>query len=212
MPGRALRWIIADFGPLIIFWVLDLSFGIRVAIAGAVLFIIADSMWRWRRGLAFTRLYLLTATLTVVFGSIDLLAVTPFMLKYEAVITNAFTGVAFVVGARGPRPMLQELAERRQGAPFPNRPDITRFFAIFTLLWAVYFFAKAAAYLAVGATMPLTRAMAVRSVAGGASLALMIVLSVTQGRRLFALCQRLGLLPLAPEARTLAVAAGPVEP
>lgn len=204
MRGGALGWIAADFGPLIIFWLLDLAFGIKAAIAGSVLFIIADSLWRWRRGRPFTRLYLLTATLTVVFGSIDLMAVTPFMLKYEAVITNAFTGCAFVAGARGGRPMLQELAEQRQGAPFPNRPDITRFFAIFTLLWATYFFAKAAAYLAVATTMPLTQAMAVRSVAGTASLALMIVLSVTQGRRLFALCQRLGLLPYVPEAQTQA--------
>ena len=212
MRGGALRWLIADFGPLITFWILGLSFGIRVAIAGSVLFIIADSLWRWRRGLPFTRLYLLTATLTVVFGSIDLLAVTPFMLQYEAVITNAFTGLAFIVGARGPRPMLQELAEQRQGAPFPNRRDITRFFAIFTLLWAAYFFAKAAAYLAVGLTMPLGQAIAVRSVAGGASLALMIVLSVTQGRRLFAVCQRLGLLPPASDGQNQAAPAGPAEP
>ncbi|HBK05968.1 MAG TPA: hypothetical protein DDZ81_08890 [Acetobacteraceae bacterium] len=208
----ALRWIIADFGPLIIFWVLNLSFGIRIAIAGSVLFIIADSLWRWRRGLPFTRLYLLTATLTVVFGCVDLLAVTPFMLKYEAVITNAFTGCAFVVGARGPRPMLQELAEQRQGNPFPDRPDITRFFGLFTLLWAGYFFVKAAAYLAVGAMMPLTQAMAVRSVAGSASLALMIALSVTQGRRLFGLCQRLRMLPSVPETQTPPAEAPPLGP
>ncbi len=191
----ALRWVLADFGPLLMFWALDLAFGLKPAIAGSVLFILADGMWRWRRGLPFTRIYILTSVLTGVFGSVDLLAATPFMLKYEAVITNAFTGLAFVAGARGSRPLIMELAEQRQGSPFPKRADVTRFFQLFTLLWAAYFFVKAAVYLAVALMMPLTQAMLVRSVAGSVSLALMIAVSVTQGRRLFRLCQWLGLLP-----------------
>jgi len=194
-----IRWVIADFGPLLMFWGLDLAFGLKPAIAGSVLFILGDSLWRWRKGLPFTRLYVLSAVLTVVFGGVDLLSVTPFMLKYEAVITNAFIGAAFVAGARGPRPMIQELAEQRQGAPFPDRPDITRFFQLFTLLWAGYFFAKAGFYFAVATLMPTTQAMLIRSVVGSVSMALMVLLSVTQGRRLFLICQRLGLLPRVTE-------------
>lgn len=150
--------------------------------------------------MAFTRLYVLVSALTLVFGSIDLVSATPFMLKYEGVITNVVTGVAFVLGSRGPRPLIQELAEQRQGAPFPDRPDLTRFFQIFTLLWAAYFFIKAGFYLAIGAMMPMAQAMGVRSVVGGISLELMTALSVTQGRRLFFLCQRLRLLPAVSEA------------
>jgi hypothetical protein len=43
--------------------------------------------------------------------------------------------------------------------------------------------------------MPMLEAMALRSAIGGVSLGLMIAVSVTQGRRLFFLCRRLGLLP-----------------
>jgi intracellular septation protein A len=191
----ALRWVLADFGPLLMFWALNLTFGLKPAIAGSVLFILADSLWRWRRRLPFTRIYILASALTVVFGSVDLFSATPFMLKYEAVITNAFTGVAFVAGARGPRPLIMELAEQRQGSPFPKRPDMTRFFQLFTLLWAAYFFVKAGFYVAVALLMPLTQAMLVRSVVGSISMALMVAVSVTQGRRLFRLCQWMGLLP-----------------
>ncbi len=191
----ALQWVLADFGPLLMFWGLNLTFGLKPAIAGSVLFIVADGMWRWSRGLAFTRIYILTSVLTVMFGSVDLLSTTPFMLKYEAVITNAFTGVAFVAGARGSRPLIMELAEQRQGSPFPQRPDVIRFFQLFTLLWAAYFFVKAGFYLAVALLMPLTQAMLVRSVVGSATMALMVAVSATQGRRLFGLCQRMGLLP-----------------
>jgi hypothetical protein len=196
----ALRWVAADFGPLLIFWALDLSLGIKVAIAGSVLFIIGDGLRRWRRGLAFTRIYLLTSVLTVVFGGVDLLSATPFMLKYEAVITNAFTGLAFLTGARGSRPLVLELAEQRQGFAFPQRADIVRFFQLFTLLWAGYFVVKAGFYLGVAAMMPMQRAMMVRSIVGSASMAVMVALSVTQGRRLFRLCQWLGWLPSVPEA------------
>jgi intracellular septation protein A len=81
-------WVIAGFGPLIAFWGLDLTLGLKAAIAGSVVCIIIDSLWRWWRRLEFSRLYVLISGLTVGFGAIDLVSNTPFMLKYEAVITN----------------------------------------------------------------------------------------------------------------------------
>ncbi|WP_256366628.1 septation protein IspZ [Methylocapsa sp. S129] len=196
-----LRFVLLEFGPLIIFWVLALSFGAKAAIAGSVAYIIADALWRYSRRIPVTRLYIFSSTLTVMFGAIDLVAVTPFMLKYESVITNIATGAAFVIGARGAKPMLQELSEKQRNMTFPEGADVRRFFQLFTLLWAVYFFIKAAFYYWLGLIMPLTEAMALRSVLGSASLALMIALSVTQGRRLFMVCRRLGLLPEAPERK-----------
>jgi hypothetical protein len=43
---------------------------------------------------------------------------------------------------------------------------------------------------------PLTEAIAMRSIAGSVSLGLMMLLSVTPGRRRFDLCRRLALLPI----------------
>jgi intracellular septation protein A len=190
-----LRFLLTEFGPLIVFWALALTLGSKAAIAGSVAYILADAAWRYRRRLPVTRLYIFSSALTVMFGAIDLFAVTPFMLKYESVLTNVATGAAFVIGARGAKPMLQELAEKQRGSAFPEGADIRRFFQLFTLLWAAYFFLKAAFYYWLGAALPLTEALAVRSVVGGVSLGAMIALSVTQGRRLFLLCRWLGLLP-----------------
>lgn len=190
-----LRFMLRELGPLLVFWVLALTFGTKAAIAGSVVFIIADALWRYRRGNRPTRLYIFSSTLTVMFGAIDLFAVTPFMLKYESVLTNVATGAAFVIGARGAKPMLQELAEKQRRMTFPEGADVRRFFQLFTLLWAVYFFVKAAFYFWLGLIMPLTEAMALRSIVGGITLGLMIALSVTQGRRLFFLCRWLGLVP-----------------
>jgi intracellular septation protein A len=197
--GLLFRFAATELGPLIVFSALAAFLGTKAAIGGAIIFIIADALRRYHGRIAVTRLYLFSGVLTLMFGAIDLLAATPFMLRYEAVITNLATGVAFMFGARGAKPMLQELAEKQQNTMFPEGADIRRFFQIFTFLWAVYFFLKAGLYYWVGSIMPLAQAIALRSIVGGASLLVMIYLSTTQGRRLFQLCRRLGLLPQAPE-------------
>jgi intracellular septation protein A len=188
------RFAAAEFGPLIVFWTLAATLGVKPAILGSVLFIIGDALWRWRAGLKFTRLYVLVSALTLAFGFVDLLSTSPFMLKYEAAISNAATGVAFVVGALGEKSIIQEAAEQR-GVSFVVTNEVRAFFRLFTLVWAAYFFLKAALFLWMAWTMPTLEAMALRSIVGSGSLGLMIAVSVTQGRRLFFLCRRLGLLP-----------------
>jgi intracellular septation protein A len=190
------RFALAEFGPLFVFWLLALAFGVKPAILGSIVFIIADAVWRWRKGLNFTRLYSLISALTLVFGFVDLVATSPFMLKYEAAVSNVVTGVAFVVGALGEKPIIQEVAEQR-GESFVATDEIRTFFRLFTLVWAAYFFLKAILFAWMAWTMPMLEAMALRSAIGGVSLGLMIAISVTQGRRLFFLCRRFGLLPKA---------------
>ena len=68
------------------------------------------------------------------------------MLKYEAVITNAATGLAFVAGALGKKPIIQEVAEQR-GQTFVATEEVRGFFRLFTLVWAAYFVVKAIVYL-----------------------------------------------------------------
>jgi intracellular septation protein A len=188
------RFIVAEFGPLIVFWALAATLGVKPAIAGSILAIAIDAAWRHRKGLAFTRLYLLTSGLTLVFGLIDLASTSPFMLKYEAAVTNVATGLASVAGALCEKPIIQEVAEQR-GETFVATSEVRAFFRLFTLVWAGYFFLKAAFYVWMVWTLPMLEAMALRSVIGSVTLGLMIAISVTQGRRLFFLCRRLGLLP-----------------
>ena len=117
------------------------------------------------------------------------------MLKYEAAVSNVVTGIAFVIGALGEKPIIQEVAEQR-GESFVATDEIRAFFRLFTLVWAAYFFLKAVLFLWMAWTMPMLRGdgRCVRRSAVSVS-ALMIAISVTQGRRLFFLCRRFGLLP-----------------
>ena len=189
------RFALREFGPLIAFWLVNGFFGVKIAIAVSLVVIVGESLWRWRRGEGFTRLYLLISGLTLAFGAIDLSITTPFLIKYEAAVTNIVVGGSFVIGAFGKKPMLQEIAEQRGGESLPATAEVRRFFQLFTLAWAVYFFLKAAFYAWAVWRLPLAQAIALRSLVGGVSLGLMSAVSVTQGRRLFFLCRRLGLLP-----------------
>ena len=103
--------------------------------------------------------------------------------------------LAFAAGAMGEKPILQEAAEQRASETIPDTGEIRAFFRLFTLVWAGYFFVKAVFYVWIVWTLPMLEAMAIRSVVGSVTLGLMIALSVTQGRRFFFLCRRLGLLP-----------------
>ena len=198
----ALLFALTEFGPLLVFWALAFAFNVKVAIAGSLSFILLDGAWRLYRRRPFTRLYLVVSALTLAFGAVDLWVATPFLLVYEAPITNALVGAAFVAGAFGETPLLMELSLARPGADIPRTPQTRRFFCIFTLLWAAYLFLKAALYLWLAASLPLKEALALRSLLGGISLGLMTALSITQGRRLFFLCRWLGLLGPAVAAET----------
>lgn len=194
-----LRYLFRNFGPLIAFWALYLALGIRAAVGATVAYVVADVILHLRRGERFTRIYVLSSTLAVVFGTIDLIAVTPFMLKYEAVITNVATGCFFIASAHGKKPLIQEFAEQRHGS-LPDRADVRCYFQLFTYAWAAYFFLKAAGYVAIGQAFPLATAMVLRSIIGGISFAVMIGASILIGRRGFFLLQRLRWLPhVAPE-------------
>ena len=139
--AAAARFAVAEFGPLIVFWALAATLGVKPAIAGSILAIAVDAAWRRRKGLAFTRLYLLTSGLTLIFGLIDLGSISPFMLKYEAVVTNVATGLAFVAGALGEKPIIQEVAEQR-GETFVATSEVRAFFRLFTLVWGRLFLSQ----------------------------------------------------------------------
>ena len=192
--GSTLRVLGQELGGLILFWIVLWRFGLKPAIAAALLFVLIDGARRLIGGIGFPKVWILSNGLALAFGLIDLRAATPFMIRYEAVVTNLITGVVFLVGAFGRKPMIQEIAEERQGGPFEDGLDLRPFFKAFTLVWAGYFFVKALAYVWLVRSMPLEHALAVRSIAGTASFVVMLLISF-QGRRIYALSRRWKLLP-----------------
>ena len=194
LRSPALRNGLLEFGPLLVFWILLWTVDLKIAIAVGVVCMLADAAYRRWRGLPITKLYLLSSGLTLLFGCIDLFAQTPFMLKYEDVITSIVIATAFAWGARGQKSMIQGLVEQQQGDSFEDGPDIRRFFKLFTLLWAGYFLLKAIVYLWLGEILPMEEALTVRPIVGTVSLGAMMLLSF-KAQMLFDFGVKVGILP-----------------
>ena len=183
-----------ELGPLLIFWVLLWTVDLKIAIGAGVVLLLTDAAFRWWRGMPITRLYVLSGGLTVFFGAIDLWAQTPFMLKYEDVITSLVIAAVLGWGARGEKSMIQRLIEQQHDDAFQDGPDIRLFFKFFTLSWAVYFTLKAAVYLWLGAILPIEQALTIRPVIGMVSLGAMLLAS-WKAQALFDFGVKTGLLP-----------------
>lgn len=187
---------VADFASIAVFYALLYTVGLKAAIAGTMLFLAFDAYRRHRMKLGFPRIYVLSGVMVLVFGGIDLVSDNPFMIKYEAVISSLVIAAIFVWGTRG-KSIIEQLVEQQEGTPLEGQPDVQRFFQLLTLIWAGYFAAKAAFYFWMGEIMPLDRILELRPIIGTGSMIVMVLL-MTQARHLFALLQRLGMLPAGP--------------
>lgn len=198
--SKILTVIIRTFGGLVLFLVVNASFGLKPAIAATLAFVVFDGLRHAIQRKPVTKLWVVSNGLALVFGAIDLHAANPFMLRYEASISNLATGIFFTIGSFGAKPMIQQIAEDRQGYAFPpDRPDLRAFFRVFTLSWAGYFFIKAGVYLWLAQTMSLSQAAGLRSLIGSASLVLMLAISY-RGSTIREVCVRYGLFAPRPEA------------
>jgi len=188
-----LTFVLWEFGPLLALLALSAMFSLKVRSPER-----SPSSWSIRS--PFVAAYSVYADLFVVqrprsrFGTIDLLAETPFMLKYEAVITNLATVSPLWRARVGPIDDPGNREQRREA--FPDRADVRHFFRLLTLFWAVYFFLKAGLYFWLSVTLPTGRAIFCDRSSEASVWNHMVAVSSTQGRRLFFLCQRLGLLPV----------------
>ncbi len=200
---KLFRNVIYDFGGIIVFWALWKLVSLKAAIAGTLVFVAID-VWRRRRfGIGFPRLYILTTSLAIVFGVIDLAAKTPFMLKYEGAVSTFIIAVFFGIGARG-RSAIEELMAQQGGTASVDFPHARRFYQLLTLTWAVYYLMMSGFYAWVSVHFPYSRAIGIRQIASYVGLAAMVGVSMA-GQQLFGAFRRVGLIPHGPDTELLAL-------
>ena len=190
---KPLQQVSNDLGSLGVFLIMRWIVGLKGAIAATVLYVVVDLIRRIVIKEKVTRIFWIISLTTIGFGTIDLMVDDPFMLKFEAVLTNLITAFVFAATVSG-TPLALEIARTWQTAEIPDRADTRRFFQIMTWIWVGYFVAKAGFYLWAAIAFDTTMAMVVRVPIGIGSLVAMIVFSM-QGRRWFALMKRFGWLP-----------------
>lgn len=190
----ALATIALDAGGLILSWVLGVLELAPYATIAVIVFMAGDGLRRWYCGLGFPRVWWLFNGLALVLAITDLIVVAWLPAAYEPIPASLVFAVVFALGASGRRPIVQEIAEQRRGAPFPpERHDLRAFFRLYSWIWALYFFIRAGLYLWFAHNLSPERAHALENMIGPVSLFVMIMSSF-RGQALFQLAQRAGLL------------------
>ncbi len=169
----------SQFSGMVLFWVTYAIVGLKPAIAGVLLLVVGELVWRYHRREPLRPLFLVTSALAIASGVIDLYAVSPFAIKFEGVATNLLFAGIFTVGAFGQPSLAQQYAERFTGKAFnPENPSLGKFFKLFTLFWAGYFLFRAVFCLATGLWLPLPAALKARAIVGSLTLLIMVGVSL----------------------------------
>jgi uncharacterized membrane protein len=193
-------FLFKNFGPLLGFYAGQHLWGLRggIAVGGAVT--VGELVYQLARRQKLTQLFLLSASLTLGFGAIDLWLTEPRFLRFESVVSNVIVGTYFAASLVGAKPMLEELYERNIRPGAPARPQVKAYLRGLTFVWAGYFFAKAGLYTWLAMRYPLERAMAIRSVVGVASFGALLVGERLVRKPLFKTLAARGLLGEVEEA------------
>lgn len=170
-------WVLESFGPLLVFYVVEHTAGMRAAIVASIVIgalLVARQIARDRKVSPFTAF---VAVSVAVFGTLDLSLTTPFFLKLEPALGNAATAAVFLGSVALGRPVIVEIAEK-QMATEEARAKLARargYLTQVTVAWGLFFVLRAAAYVWMAFRLTLDQTLLVRAVLGPASLVVMVV-------------------------------------
>jgi intracellular septation protein A len=164
--GRVARFILETFGPLIVFYAFEHLAGLVPAILATTVVALALVILQAVRDKKVSPFTAFIAASVIGFGILDLRYQTGFFIKIEPALGNAATGLFFLGSVLIGRPLLIELAERSIGK---NVDKARGYLTLWTVLWSVFFFVRAAVYVWMAYEMSIDGALLVRGIVGPAS-------------------------------------------
>jgi intracellular septation protein A len=174
--SRAIRALVSfvfeSFGPLIVFVVLEHAVSLFAAIVSSILtgvILVGVQIARDKKISPFTAF---VATSVAIFGVLDMKYQTGFFVKLEPALGNTMTGLFFLATVALGRPVIVELAQKQRKEPFTERG--LAYLRALTIVWGLFFFARAAVYVWMAYRLTLDQDLAIRSVGGPLSLGVLI--------------------------------------
>ncbi len=166
--------ILANVGPLVVFYAFDWAWGLKPAIVACAVFSIAEVAWRLYRKEPITFLFKVTAATTVGLGIVDMCLANPTFFSYEASITNAAFGAWFAwLMVKGPGPFVDEVLRQRPEVLDKiegGRLGLEGLMRVMLAIVVVYHILTAAAYLWIAAHYTVEEAVGIRAIFGNVSL------------------------------------------
>lgn len=196
---RALaKFAVENFGPILVFYGINHFYDIKSAIVASTLYSLGVIAYQIRKREKLTSLFKFSAIVTLIFGAVDLYSRQSFLFKYEACVTNIFTGIFFGASLFSNKTVIQEFREK-SGNVKPLTRDRVAYFKILTLVWTAYFFLKAGAYYWMASTMSLEQGLLLRTILGSASFYALLFISIVGSKRIFPWMKKMKLLPVAED-------------
>ncbi len=185
-PSRTkamLGTLLESAGPLLVFYGVDYVWGLFPAIAASTVWSVGDLIRHVVMKKPVTAIFKLTAAMTLVFGSVDLLAQQSLLFKYEATVTNIGMAVFFAATLRGGASVIEETWVANPDNAGRAMPKwLKGMFRSLTLFWSAYFLVKAVAYFFLAGAFSIEKAMAIRAVVGNVSMFAMAGLTLVFAR------------------------------
>ena len=172
--GSALEFIFKNFATPIAFFLTFQAYGAKPAIALALVVTAVTLLIHLIFKLKISPFFMVAAGFTVVLGSIDLVVSTPRFFRLEPFAQNFLMGAVFLVTVLMKRPIAEWFAAALPASVRPELgPGSRGYLQGVTLAWSIYFFLKSFLFLYLALQVDLGRLVILRSVIGGASLAVM---------------------------------------
>ncbi|MBK8169650.1 MAG: septation protein IspZ [Sandaracinaceae bacterium] len=169
---RLLYWLFESFGSLLVFYIVEHSYGLLAAIVAGITQAIIFLSIQIVRERHVSRLTAFSGAMVVLFGALDLYFQSGFFVKLEPAIGNLVFGGFFLWTVLSGKPIIAELAMR-------ERPTLSAVVQTYlrnlTLVWVLFFAARAALYTWMAFSMNLDRALAVRAFLGPLSFGAMFL-------------------------------------
>lgn len=187
MKNQKLSLILQSILPLAAFYLFEHFCGLKIAIAATVVVTIAEIIYRKIRKETLDVLFWSVSIMTIGFGIIDLYSENASLFKYEPALSSLAMGIFFTWGAWKPKPLLLEMVEKAKKLPEPVAPELVLYLRVFTWIWVVYFMVKAGVYfwLAKQPDADIGSMMVIRTIAGNASLGVMLAFSWLGGKPIY---------------------------
>lgn len=190
-------FVYQNFGPLVAFAMANRVWGLKAAIMVSVGVTVAEIVHYRVAKKELSQFFKFSAAIAVLFGALDLYLDNAFFFKIEATITNLMTAFFFGITLFQDKPLIQQFTEQQGRTSTETSDDKTFFFQFLTLIWTLYFIAKAIIYLWINFNTTTEDALILRMLVGNASFAVMLFISIGLSRPLWNVMQKWKLLPSA---------------
>lgn len=181
---KVIQFVFENFGPLVAYYAVKAAFGFQIAVIASLAVTFFEVGMAIKKKKKLSALFIVSTITTVLFGILDLYLQNAVFLKYESVVTNMITGFFFLGTLWAEESAILGFIKKQNPERVINGKVIYRT-RVLTVIWAGYFFLKAAVYAYISNHYSDIEGAAFRAGVGSISFYVLLTLSVTQSRRVF---------------------------